>query len=118
MNDYQRVIVFPGPLFALVLVLGLAGIIIPRRRTAAAGLLWFSAAISIVLPIAEHEYTYRYVVPAIPLACMAAALAFRTRSPAALVPAEAAATAGPGLTPESSGSADRPAVPGTAAGGR
>jgi hypothetical protein len=150
MNDYQRVIVFPGPLFALILVLGLAGIIIPRRRTAAAGLLWFSAAISIVLPIAEHEYTYRYVVPAIPLACMAAALAFRTRSPATPVAAGAteagaatttaatttaappgaaapepddAAPSGPGpggpdLTPESSGSAGRPAVPGTAAGGR
>jgi hypothetical protein len=103
MNDYQRLIVFPGPLFALILVVGLAGIIIPRRRTAAAGLLWFSAAISIVLPIAEHEYTYRYVVPAIPLACMAAALAFRTRSPAALVPAEATAVATGGSAPGAPG---------------
>jgi hypothetical protein len=171
MNDYQRLVVFPGPLFALILVVGLAGIIIPRRRSAAAGLLWFSAAISIVLPIAEHEYTYRYVVPAIPLACMAAALAFRDRSPASPVtagattsglaggtvgwgtadraaeagaatttagpadaaapgPADAAASdagaaapsdagaGGPDLTPESSGSAGRPAVPGTAADGR
>jgi Glycosyltransferase family 87 len=88
MNDYQRLIVFPGPLFALILVVGLAGIIIPRRRTAAAGLLWFSAAISIVLPIAEHEYTYRYVVPAVPLACMAVALIFASRrAPAVAGPA-------------------------------
>jgi hypothetical protein len=80
MNDYQRVVVFPGPLFALILIVGLAGILIPRRRSAAAALLWFSAVVSIVLPIAEHEYTYRYVVPAIPLACMAVALAFRDRA--------------------------------------
>ena len=132
-DDYERVIVFPGPLFALILVAGLAGIIIPRRRTAAAALLWFSAAVSIVLPIAEHEYTYRYVVPAIPLACMAAALAFRDRSPAAsstdatddasptasastsstddatpTTAVGAATTGGGDLTPESSGSADLP----------
>jgi hypothetical protein len=29
--------------------------------------------------VAEHEYTYRYAVPAIPLACLAAALALRRR---------------------------------------
>jgi hypothetical protein len=58
---------------------GLAGIIIPRRRTAAAALLWISAVITRVLPTAEHEYTYRYVIPAVPLVCMAAALAFRDR---------------------------------------
>jgi len=47
------------------------------RRTAVAVLLWASAAILIVLPTAEHEYTYRYVLPAVPLACIAAALALR-----------------------------------------
>jgi hypothetical protein len=30
-----------------------------------------------VLPIAEHDYTYRYVLPAVPLACIAAAIALR-----------------------------------------
>ena len=30
-----------------------------------------------VLPIAEHEYTYRYVLPAVPLACIAAAMTLR-----------------------------------------
>ena len=33
--------------------------------------------IILALPTAEHEYTYRYVIPAVPLVCMAAALAFR-----------------------------------------
>ena len=50
---------------------------LPRRRTAVAVLLWASAVILMVLPIAEHEYTYRYVLPAVPLACIAAALALR-----------------------------------------
>ncbi len=77
MGDYQKVIFLPGPVFALILLIGLAGLFIPRRRTAAAILLWVSAVVILVLPVAEHEYTYRYAIPAVPLACMAAALAFR-----------------------------------------
>ena len=82
-QDYQRVIFLPEPVFALILLAGLAGLLIPRRRTAAAGMLWLSAVIILVLPVAEHEYTYRYALPAIPLACMALALAFRKRPAAA-----------------------------------
>jgi len=41
-----------------------------------------------ILPVAEHEYTYRYVIPAVPLACLAAALTARSR--------DKAAPAGPG----------------------
>jgi hypothetical protein len=77
MNEYQHIVFLPGPLFALILLTGLAGIILPRRRTAVAALLWASAVILMVLPIAEHEYTYRYVLPAVPLACIAAAMALR-----------------------------------------
>src|SRR5262249_13262647 len=77
MNDYQRIVFLPGQVFALIMLTGLAGIILPHRRTAVAALLWASAAILIVLPIAEHEYTYRYVLPAVPLACIAAAIALR-----------------------------------------
>ncbi|HWG61725.1 MAG TPA: glycosyltransferase 87 family protein [Streptosporangiaceae bacterium] len=77
MGVYQRLIFVPGPVFGLVMLMGLAGLFIRRRRTAAAALLWISAAIALVLPIAEHEYTYRYVIPAVPLVFMAAALALR-----------------------------------------
>jgi hypothetical protein len=77
MDSYQRVIFLPGQVLALVMLTGLAGLILPRRRTAVAALLWVSAAILLVLPIAEHEYTYRYVLPAVPLACLAAAIALR-----------------------------------------
>src|SRR5262249_59734748 len=78
MNSYQRIVFLPGQVLALIMFTGLAGLVLPRRRTAVAALLWASAAILIVLPIAEHEYTYRYVLPAVPLACIAAAIPLRT----------------------------------------
>jgi hypothetical protein len=53
-----------------------------------------------VLPIAEHEYTYRYVLPAVPLACMTAALVFARREQ----PAPTAAPAQPSAP-------DHPAAP-------
>lgn len=81
MNDYQRVIFLPGPLLGILVLVGFAGLLIPHRRSAAALLLWLSAVIIIVLPTAEHEYTYRYDIPAVPLICLAAALAFRKRGP-------------------------------------
>jgi hypothetical protein len=77
MDEYQHIVFLPGPVFALIMLTGLAGIILARRRTAVAVLLWASAVILMVLPIAEHEYTYRYVLPVVPLACIAAALALR-----------------------------------------
>jgi hypothetical protein len=94
---YQRILFLPGPGFAAVVLVGLGGLLAPRRRTAAAALLWVSAMIIMVLPTALHEYTYRYVIPAVPLACMAAAIALR--KPA--VPADAGnAAAGRGDRPE------------------
>jgi hypothetical protein len=86
MDEYQQDIFLPGPVFALIVLTGLAGCLLPRRRTAEAAFLWISAAILIILPTAEHEYTYRYVIPSIPLVCIAAALALR--SPAKKTPAE------------------------------
>ena len=77
MNMYQHLIFLPGPVFGLIMLTGLVGIIIPSRRSWPAILLWVSAVIIMVLPTAEHEYTYRYVIPAVPLLCIAAALAFR-----------------------------------------
>ena len=93
-RSYQRLIFLPGSLFALILTAGLAGILIPRRRMGAAVLLWVSAVVTVVLPVAEHEYTYRYVIPAVPLACMAAALAFADRRKTAV--AAPGTEAGPG----------------------
>jgi hypothetical protein len=77
MNRYQALTHLPAAGVGLIMLAGLAGIVIPRRRTGTALFLWVSAVIIIVAPIAEHEYTYRYAIPALPLLCIAAALAFR-----------------------------------------
>lgn len=115
MHEYEQIIFLPGPVFGLVVLVGLAGILMPSRRSPAAILMWASAAIIIVLPVAEHEYTYRYVIPAVPLACMAAALAFRPRARLAAPGAEAAAgpqTAAGGPAAPAGGTADAaPAAP-------
>ncbi len=78
-SRYQDHVHLPGPLFGLIMLTGLAGVVVPRRRTAAGALVWAAAAIVMILPVAEHEYTYRYVIPAVPLACLAAALALRNK---------------------------------------
>jgi hypothetical protein len=94
-RGYQRFIHLPGPVFGLILVIGFVGILIPRRRLAASGLLLSSAVVTVLLPIVEHEYNYRYVIAAVPLACMAAAMALRDRSGEA---ATASALTGSALT--------------------
>ena len=81
-SRYQDHIHLPGPVFGLLLLIGLGGIIYRRTRTAAGVLVWVSAAVVIILPVAEHEYTYRYIIPAVPLACLAAALTARSRGKA------------------------------------
>lgn len=79
MARYQNIIFLPGPALALIVLTGLAGCVIRRRRTAEAVLCCASALILMILPTAGHEYDYRYILPAIPLACIAAALALRPR---------------------------------------
>jgi hypothetical protein len=71
---YQGIGFLPGVLFALVFAVGLAGLVLPRRRTGAAVLLWVSAVTVLVLPVAGHQYNYRYALAAVPLACMVVAL--------------------------------------------
>jgi Dolichyl-phosphate-mannose-protein mannosyltransferase len=83
-QGYQDWIFLPGKLFGLILLIGLAGLVIRRTRTAAGLFVWVAAAVVFVLPVAEHEYTYRYVIPAVPLACLAAALTVRNRQKEAL----------------------------------
>ncbi|HEX6856134.1 MAG TPA: phospholipid carrier-dependent glycosyltransferase [Streptosporangiaceae bacterium] len=105
---YQTYVFMPGPLFALLVAAGLAGLLIPRRRTGAGVLLWISAAVIVVLPIAEHEYTYRYVIPALPLLCMTLALALRTKPG----PGDAAALAGAGADRETDATMPVPVLDG------
>lgn len=75
LSPYQKLAYLPGVVLALVFAAGLAGILIWRKGSAAALLLWLSAVTQLVLPIAVHQFNYRYTLAAVPLACMAAALA-------------------------------------------
>lgn len=105
---YQQPVYFPGVAFGLALAAGLAGA--ARRWRAGGGppaLPWAVAAAGILVPVAVHEYHYRYAISVVPLACLAAGLAF-ARRPAPPPPA------GPGSTVPSLASivpAQRPAVP-------
>jgi hypothetical protein len=80
---YQQPVIFPGLLFLLVLLAGLVGVVRAWRRWGGmAALPWALAAVSIVSPALLTQSLYRYVIVAIPLACLAAGLAFadlRTR---------------------------------------
>ncbi len=91
-SRYQDHIHLPAPLFGLVLVIGLGGNLYRRTRTAAGALIWVSAVVIMILPVAEHEYTYRYVIPAVPLAFLAAALTARNKDKDALAPPASAAS--------------------------
>jgi len=94
MGLYQSIIFLPGPVLGLVILAGLVGLLIPSRRTWAGALLWISAVVVMVLPTAVHEYTYRYLVPAVPLFCISAALIFRKPGPEPALQDAAAPPAG------------------------
>ena len=90
---YEKPVYFPGLVFIGVLVIGFVGVVRNWRRWGGPGALpWAAAAIGIVLPPALVWFTYRYVLEAVPLACMAAGLAF-VRPPASSP--EPAVAAGP-----------------------
>ena len=40
---------------------------------------WFTAVVLLVAPIAVADFDYRYLIPVIPFACIAAGLAFAPR---------------------------------------
>jgi hypothetical protein len=74
---YQQPVYFTGLMFGLVMLAGLAGVVRNRRRGGGPPLLpWAVAAAGIVFPVAAHEYHYRYAISVVPVACLAAGLAF------------------------------------------
>jgi hypothetical protein len=78
---YQEPVYFPGLVFGLVLLAGLAGSLRRWRDGGGpAALPWAVAAVGIVVPVAVHEAHYRYVIPVVPVACLAAGLAFARRA--------------------------------------
>ena len=102
---YERVVFTWGPLLAVIFLVGLGGVISvsasARRRghglrsalsfqalrslrlhwspRGTTRLPWFTAVALLVTPIAVADFDYRYLIPAIPFACLAAGLAFAPR---------------------------------------
>ncbi|MQY04037.1 hypothetical protein [Actinomadura macrotermitis] len=121
MRAYQDWFYLRGTMVGVLLLAGLAGLLAlwrpsramlrPRtwlrpagdaeRGRSAAFLPWSLATGLLLAPAATAEFDYRYVLPAVPLACIAAAVAFspqvRARF-AGLRPGRAAATAVPSTT--------------------
>ena len=87
---YQRLVFTYGPLFGLILLVGLGGVIRVRRPVrprlrpfplrweprGTSMLPWITAIALLVVPIAVADFDYRYLLPVLPFACAAAGLAF------------------------------------------
>ena len=87
---YQRLVFTYGPLLALIFLVGLGGVVRIRRpvrlrlrpfplrweRRGTSMLPWVTAVALLVAPVAVADFDYRYLLPAFPLACLAAGLAF------------------------------------------
>ncbi|MCP2327386.1 hypothetical protein HDA40_005893 [Hamadaea flava] len=77
---YQSIFATRGPMLALLLAAGLAGIARRWRRWGGEALLpWVCSMALLAVPVMTADFDHRYVLPAIPLACLAAGLATRGR---------------------------------------
>ena len=94
-DGYQRVFYTYGPLFGLILLTGLGGVLRIRRLRgrpprltwsprAGSMLPWATAVVLLVFPIAVADFDYRYLLPVLPFACLAAGLAFAPARPAVM----------------------------------
>ncbi|ETK30945.1 hypothetical protein [Microbispora sp. ATCC PTA-5024] len=94
MVGYQKVVRLPGIVLGLLLLVGLYGVAVRWRELGGPALLPWLGAVGLVLaPAATAEFDYRYLLPAVPLACMAAAIALaglRRPRPEAVEPPAAA----------------------------
>jgi len=76
-RGYQRYAWLPGTVYGLILLTGLGGMVLAWRRLGGEALLpWTISLALIVIPAATATFDYRYVLVAVPFACLAAAMAF------------------------------------------
>jgi hypothetical protein len=85
MRNYQRFFYLRGTLLGVILLIGFAAIVRSwlgggirhlRGWGGPALLPWLTAVTMLLVPVATDDFDLRYVVPAVPVACLAAALAF------------------------------------------
>ncbi|MFC4910972.1 hypothetical protein [Actinomadura gamaensis] len=78
MHTYQQYVYLRGTLVGVLLMIGVAGMLPLWRRFGGAAILPLVLAVGLLLaPAATAEFDYRYVLPAVPLACLAAGMAFQ-----------------------------------------
>jgi hypothetical protein len=76
MRLYEHHVYLPGTVYGLILLAGLAGLVVAWRRLGGEALLpWTVSLALIVIPAATAEFDYRYVLVAVPFACLAVVLA-------------------------------------------
>jgi hypothetical protein len=84
MIGYQRILAARGPFIGVFLLVGLMGLLLPRRRIERRRelliMLTFATVLLLVPPFTV-EFDYRYVVPAIPLAAASCAMALAAMFP-------------------------------------
>jgi hypothetical protein len=89
---YQRFVILPGPLLALIALAGLIGVIAAWRRLGGPALLpWLTGATLIITPAATTGYGARYLIASIPAFCIAAAIGIRQVSGSETEPGRPAA---------------------------
>jgi hypothetical protein len=115
---YQRVVFTYGPLLGLIFLVGLGGLFSVTARRRGKGvksvlsadtlrsvrlhwaprgttmLPWVTAVALLVTPIAAADFDYRYLIPVIPFAALAAGLSFAPRRASSPQPASPASAAG------------------------
>jgi hypothetical protein len=81
---YERFINTLGPLLAIILAVGLGGVLtitrrpwrLRLRRRQGSMFPWITAVVLLIFPIASADFDYRYLLTSIAFACLAAGLGF------------------------------------------
>jgi hypothetical protein len=88
-RSYQRFIIVPGPLLAVIVLIGLMRMAMAWRRFGGPTLLpWLTGVTLIVTPAATAEFDARYVIASIPAFCIAAAIGVKETFDSRLTAAE------------------------------